>query len=101
LGASISVVGVSRALDDAVFATPANTLTPVVTVGELGVAVARITSTKPFDPQAYAKEKAALRDSMAKEELNRVIAALLAEAKRSNPVVVNPEVVDRFKPKRG
>lgn len=100
-GASVSAVGVSRVLDDAVFATPANTLTPVVTVGERGVAVAYITSTKPFDPQAYAKEKPALRDSMAKEELNRVIAALLAEARRSNPVVVNPEVVDRFKPKRG
>jgi peptidyl-prolyl cis-trans isomerase D len=100
-GASIQAVGVSRALDEAVFATPVNTLTPVVTVGERGVAVARITATKPFDPQAYAKEKPALRDSMAKEELNRVLTALIAEAKRSNPVVVNPEVVDRFKPKRG
>jgi peptidyl-prolyl cis-trans isomerase D len=100
-GASISSAGVSRALDDAVFAAQVNALTPVVTVGERGVAVARITAKKPFDPQAYAKEKDALRDSMAKEELNRVLTALLAEAKRANPVVVNAEVVDRFKPKRG
>lgn len=100
-GASIPSVGVSRNLDDAVFATPVNALTPVVTVGDRGVAVARLTAAKPFDPQTFAKEKAALRDSMAKEELNRMFSALLAEAKRANPVVINPEVVDRFKPKRG
>jgi peptidyl-prolyl cis-trans isomerase D len=100
-GSSVPGVGVSRALDDAVFATPVNALTPVVTVGERGVAVARVTAAKPFDPQAYAKEKTAFRDSMAKDELNRMFSALLAEAKRANPVVVNPEVVDRFKPKRG
>jgi peptidyl-prolyl cis-trans isomerase D len=100
-GASIPSVGVSRNLDDAIFATPVNALTPVVTVGDRGVAVARLTAAKPFDPQAFAKEKPALRDSMAKEELNRMLSALLAEAKRANPVVINPEVVDRFKPKRG
>ena len=70
-------------------------------VGDRGVAVARLTAAKPFDPQAFATEKTALRDSMAKEELNRMLSALLAEAKRANPVVINPEVVDRFKPKRG
>ena len=100
-GASIPSVGVSRNLDDAIFATPVNALTPVVTVGDRGVAVARLTAAKPFDPQAFAKEKATLRDSMAKEDLNRMLSALLAEAKRANPVVINPEVVDRFKPKRG
>jgi peptidyl-prolyl cis-trans isomerase D len=99
--ASITGVGVSRALDDAVFSTPVNTLTPVVAVGERGVAVARVTAAKPFDRQAYAKEKAALRDSLAKEEMNRMLVALLAEAKRARPVVINTEVVDRFKPRRG
>jgi peptidyl-prolyl cis-trans isomerase D len=100
-GGAIPSIGVSRPLDDAVFATAVNALTPVVTVGERGVAVARITAQKPFDPQAYAKEKDALRDSMAKEDLNRMLTELVAEARRANPVVINPEVVDRFKPKRG
>jgi peptidyl-prolyl cis-trans isomerase D len=99
--ASISGVGVSRALDDAIFSTPVNALTPAVAVGERGVAVARVTAAKPFDPQAYAKEKAALRDSLSKEELNRMLVALLAEAKRARPVVINQEIVDRFKPRRG
>ncbi len=30
-----------------------------------------------------------------------MLGSLVAEAKRANPVVINPEVVDRFKPKRG
>jgi peptidyl-prolyl cis-trans isomerase D len=100
-GDSIPSVGESPTLDDAIFATPVNSLTAVVTVGERGVAVARITAKKPFDPQAFAKAKTALRDSMAKEELTQVLASLLAEAKRANPVVINPELMNRFKPKRG
>lgn len=98
---TIPGVGVSPSLDDAVFATPVNSLTPVVTVGERGVAVARVTATKPFDPEAFAKAKAALRDSMTKDELNQILTSLLAEAKRANPVIVNPDVLNRFKPKSG
>ena len=100
-GTSIASVGVSRAVDDAVFATGVGALTPVVKVSDRGVAVARITAKKAFDPQAYGTEKAALRDSMTKEEMNRMLAMMLAEAKRANAVVINPDVVDRFKPKRG
>ena len=100
-GDSTPAVGISPAFDEAVFATAANSLTPVVTVGDRGVAIARITAKKPFDPTVFAKEKAALKDSMAKEELDQMLTSLLAEAKRANPVVVNPEVIDRFKPRRG
>jgi hypothetical protein len=88
-------------VDDAVFATGVGALTPVVKVSDRCVAVAKITAKKAFDPQAYDTEKAALRDSMTKEEMNRMLAMMLAEAKRANTVVINPDVVDRFKPKRG
>ncbi len=100
-GDSTPQVGISEVLDDAVFATPVNALTPVVTVGDRGVAIARITAKKAFDPAEFAKAKAALEASMAKDELNQVLTSLLAEAKRAKPVIVNPEVIDRFKPKRG
>ncbi len=100
-GDSTPGVGISPAFDEAVFATALGSLTPVVTVGDRGVAIARITAKKPFDAAAFAKEKGALKDSMAKEELDQMLTSLLAEAKRANPVVVNPEVIDRFKPRRG
>jgi hypothetical protein len=72
-----------------------------VIVGERGVAIAKITAKKAFDPAAYAKEKIALRDSMVKEELQRLISSMVAEAKRENPITINSEVVERFKPKSG
>ncbi len=100
-GDSTASVGISRALDEAVFATPVNSLSPVVTVGERGVSIARVTAKKPFDADGFAKAKAALAASMVKEELNQMLTSLLAEAKRANPVVINPEVTDRFKPKHG
>ena len=100
-GAAIPGVGVAKGVEDAVFATPVNALTPVVKVNDRGVAIARVTAKKLVEPQAYAKEKAALRDSMVKAELQRLIGSLLDDAKRNNPVTINPEVVDRFKPKRG
>jgi hypothetical protein len=30
-----------------------------------------------------------------------MLSMILAEAKRANPVMINTEMVDRFKPKRG
>jgi len=100
-GAAIPGVGMARGLEDAVFATSVGSLTPVVKVGERGVAVARVTAKKLVDPQELAKNKATIRDSMVRTELDRLLSAMLDEAKRRNPVTVNPEVVDRFKPKRG
>jgi peptidyl-prolyl cis-trans isomerase D len=100
-GAAIPGIGPADTLDDAVFATGVNALSPVVTVGDRGVAVARVTAKKPFDPQAFAAAKSALRESMVQEAMGRLISSMLAEAKRENPVTINPEVVDRFKPKRG
>ncbi len=100
-GTTIPGVGASPRLDDAVFAAAVNSLTPAVPIAERGVAVAKVTAKKAFDAEAFAREKAALRDSMVKEELDQLITSMVAEAKRENPVTINPGVVDRFKPKRG
>jgi peptidyl-prolyl cis-trans isomerase D len=98
---AIPGLGVAKTLEDAVFTTPAGALTPVVKVGERGAAIARVVTVKLMDPGAFAKEKAALRDSMVKTEVQRLLTAMRDEAKRENPVVPNTELLDRFKPKRG
>jgi peptidyl-prolyl cis-trans isomerase D len=97
-GSSFPGVGMSDQLEDAIFATPAAALTPVVAVGERGVAVARVTAKKAADPATMATEKAVLRDSLAQDQLQKLLAAVLAEQKRENPVTINNQVVDRFKP---
>jgi len=90
-------VGVSDQLEDAIFATPVQSLTPLVVIGERGVAVARVTAKKVADPATLVSEKAALRQSMVQDQLEKLLASVLSEAKRENPVTINNQVVDRFK----
>jgi peptidyl-prolyl cis-trans isomerase D len=100
-GAQITGVGSSKPLDDAVFATAVGSLTPAAIVADRGVAVAKVTAKKVADMQAFAREKDTLRTTMVNDEVQRLLTALLAEAKRENNVTINAEVIDRFKPKRG
>jgi peptidyl-prolyl cis-trans isomerase D len=96
-GTPMPGMGASDQLEDAIFSTPPDALTPVVVIGERGVAVARVTAKKGFDRAAFEKEKGTLRSSMVQDELQKLLASMLAEAKRQNPVTVNNQVLDRFK----
>jgi len=96
-GSSMPGIGVSETLEDAIFATPVQAMTPVVEVGERGVAVARVTAKKGADAGTSEQEKAALRQSMVQDQLQKLLGSMLAEAKRENPVTINNQVVDRFK----
>ena len=100
-GGKVPGIGDAKTLEDAVFATPAGALTPVVKVGERGVAIARVMAVKLMDRAAFAKEEPALRESMVRTEVQRLLTAMRDEAKRENPVVPNAELLDRFKPRRG
>ncbi len=100
-GAPIPGVGMAPALEEAVFATPVGGVTPVVAIGERGVAFARVNSKKEIDPQAFAREKSSLRESMLQDEVQKVISSFVAQARRNHKVTVNAEVVDRYKPRRG
>jgi len=96
-GSPMPGIGSADQLEDALFATSQQALTPVVAIGERGVAVARVTAKKTIDAATFAKEKASLKDSMVQDELQKLLASVLAEAKRENPVTVNNQVIDRFK----
>lgn len=100
-GTSIPGVGLSQALEQAVFATPIGSFTPVVPVGERGVAVARVTARTEVTPEELAAEKESVRQNLAQEELGRLLASILTESKRRNPPVLNPDVVERFRPRQG
>jgi len=100
-GAAVPGVGVAAALEEAVFATPVGGLTPVVAVGERGVAFARVQSKKEIDPAAFAREAASLRETMVQDEVQKVISAFISRARQDHKVKVNSEVVDRYKTRRG
>lgn len=100
-GAAVPGVGVAAALEDAVFATPAGAVTPVVAVGERGVAFARVQSKQEMDRAGFAREAAGLRESMVQDEVQRVISSFVSRARRDHKVTVNSDVVDRYKPRQG
>jgi peptidyl-prolyl cis-trans isomerase D len=100
-GSAIPGVGVAQALEEAVFATPIGGLTPVVAVGDRGVAVAKVTAKTVFNAQEFARDKETVRKSLVQAELDRLLAALLAEAKREDPPTVNQELLNRFKNRAG
>jgi len=90
-------VGATDQLETALFAAAPQTLTPVVVIGERGVAVARVTAKKAVDAATLAKELPKLRATLVQDELQKLLSSVLEEAKRENPVTVNNQVVDRFK----
>ncbi|GBC78824.1 Peptidyl-prolyl cis-trans isomerase D [bacterium HR09] len=100
-GTSIPGVGVAQALEEAVFATPVGGITEVVAVGERGVALAQVEAKKVATPAEVAAGREALRKSMVEDELSKLMDAMLAEAKRNQPMTVNRELVERFKPTQG
>jgi peptidyl-prolyl cis-trans isomerase D len=96
-GASMPGIGVSDLLEDAIFATPVQALTPLVVIGERGVALARVTAKQAADPTTLAAEKATLRQAMVQDQLEKLLTSVLSEAKREHPVTINNAVVDRYK----
>jgi peptidyl-prolyl cis-trans isomerase D len=100
-GTSIPGVGVSTALEEAVFATPVGGVSQPVVVGERGVAVVAVQEKKVASPQEVAAGKEALRRSLVEDQLQKLLDTLLAEAKRNQPMTVNQELLARFKPQQG
>lgn len=100
-GNSIPGVGMASAVESAVFAAEVGDVTPVIPVGERGVAAARVTARTTVGPEELAAEMENVRQEMVQEELGRLMAASLNEAKRRNPPVINPDLVERFGPRQG
>lgn len=100
-GTAIPSIGVSQAVEEAVSTTAPGALTPVVLVGERGVAVARVVAKNAMDRSTFARDKASVRAGLVSNQTEQLIATLLAEAKRKSPPVINTELIDRFRPQRG
>jgi len=100
-GTSVVGVGVSTALEEAVFATPVGDVSQPVVVGERGVALVAVKEKKVASPQEVAAGKEALRRSLVEDQLQKLLDTLLAEAKRNQPMTVNQELLAKFKPQQG
>jgi hypothetical protein len=95
--AAMPNVNTSKPLDDAVFATPAGMVTPVVRIGDRGVAVAKITEVNLMDASKFDGEKESLRKTMIQDESQNLLLSLLQDTRKDFPVAINPDVLERFK----
>lgn len=100
-GQAIPGVGTSQELETAAFSTPEGGVTEPVVVSDRGVAIAKVTAKKSVDPALLARDKDSLRESIVQERVQRLLAAMILEQRRESPLDVNPDVMDRFKPRQG
>jgi len=100
-GSSIPGVGVSQEFETAAFAAAEGTLTEPVVIGDRGVAIARVQAKKAVDPALFERDKASLAQSMVQERVQTLLAAMILEHRREHPLNVNPDVIERFKPRQG
>jgi peptidyl-prolyl cis-trans isomerase D len=96
-GAALPGGGSSKAMDEAVFTTPVGGTTKAVSIGDRGVAVAHITALSLMDQTKFATDKDGLRKSLIQEQSQNLLYAMLQDARKEFPVVINPEVLERFK----
>ncbi|MBI2223252.1 MAG: peptidyl-prolyl cis-trans isomerase [Acidobacteria bacterium] len=91
-GASLPEVGVSDAVDAAVFALPAGSVTDPVPTGN-GIVIARVVERSDVTPQDIAQGRAALREQILTERRNRFFSAYMTKAKQKMRIEINRDVL--------
>lgn len=88
-------VGISPALDAAVFALPADGVTaPIAT--DAGTVVARIVERQPVTPEQLAAGREALHDEMLAERRSRFFSSYMLKARERMDVEIDSEVLARI-----
>ena len=89
-------LGTSRALLDAVFATPAGETKGPVWVPGRGAAIFRVVEVTPFDALAFDKQKAEATDRLRQQKAGRLFQSLVQRLRTESKVEVNRELIARF-----
>jgi peptidyl-prolyl cis-trans isomerase D len=93
-GQALGDLGTGAALEEAAFALPEKTLSePVRTAG--GYAVIRVLEKKPFDAEAFVRERASLESSLKQQKQGQLFEAYLSQARDRYVIERNPEAFKR------
>jgi peptidyl-prolyl cis-trans isomerase D len=88
----LAEIGQSDAVDAAVFALPAGSVTdPIVT--DAGVVIARVVERDDATPQEIAQGREQLREQLISERRNRFFSAYMSKAKEKMRIEINREVL--------
>jgi peptidyl-prolyl cis-trans isomerase D len=91
-GAPLPDVGVSDAVDEAVFKMPAGAVTdPIAT--DNGIVIARVAERDDVTPEEIAQGRTALRDQILNERRNRFFSAYMTKAKEKMKIEIDRDVL--------
>jgi peptidyl-prolyl cis-trans isomerase D len=96
-GRSGSVAGLGNApevIEAALAARPGDVPGPVLS--PQGAVLFEVTSRKSFDPAAFAAEKQATRESLERNEVNRLLGAVIEQKKREQKVQYDRPLLEQF-----
>ena len=93
-GQPLGDLGTGRALDEAAFSLPLETLSDPVPAAD-GWAILRVTSRTEFDAEEYSREKPRVVASLRQQKRNEVFQAYLGAARDRYEVRSNPEAYRR------
>jgi peptidyl-prolyl cis-trans isomerase D len=94
-GQPLGDLGSGASLEEAAYSLPEKALSDPIRVGS-GYAVLRVTEKKPFDPQAFERERASLAASLLEAKRNQFFQAYLADIRQRAQVERRPEVFKRL-----
>jgi peptidyl-prolyl cis-trans isomerase D len=94
-GGTVTGLGAATAVIDAALAAKAGDVAgPVIT--PQGAVLLQVTSRKSFDPAAFASEKQATRESLERNEVNRLLGAIIEQRKREEKVQYDRPLLEQF-----
>jgi peptidyl-prolyl cis-trans isomerase D len=96
-GRSGSVTGLGNApevIEAALAARPGDVAGPVLS--PQGAVLFEVTSRKSFDPVAFAAEKQATREALERNEVNRLLGAVIEQKKREQKVQYDRPLLEQF-----
>ena len=94
-GGSVTGLGAAPAVIDAALAAKAGEVAGPV-ISPQGAVLLEVTSRKSFDPASFATEKQATRESLERNEVNRLLAAIIEQKKREQKVQYDRPLLEQF-----
>jgi parvulin-like peptidyl-prolyl isomerase len=93
-GQALGDLGTGAALEDAAFTLPEKTLSPPVRTTN-GYAVVRVLEKKPFDAEAFVRERASLESALKQQKQGQLFEAYLSQARDRYTIERNADAFKR------
>ncbi|MCP4900958.1 MAG: hypothetical protein GY906_28655 [bacterium] len=98
-GTALTGLGVSSAVENAVFSASQGDIVGPVEVDDQAVVIARIVGLQVLDSAEVDAQREQMRSRLMADQANQILGAILNERRRDAVIVLNPELMERFAPR--